>query len=113
MAAEILIPLGFFAFIFGIFYLFFTTRHKERMMLIEKGEEASIFFNDKERKSAPTWKILIINLGLVLTGIGIGIFVSIILQDGFGIQNDGVIPACIFTLAGLGLMIGYQQTKKI
>ena len=32
-----------FGTIFGIFYLFFSTRNKERLALIEKGMEAKIF----------------------------------------------------------------------
>jgi len=33
---EILIPITMFAAIFGIFYVFLTTRNKERLSMIEK-----------------------------------------------------------------------------
>ena len=35
--------IAFLASVFGIFYVFVTTRNKERMSLIEKGAEASLF----------------------------------------------------------------------
>ena len=42
-AAELLIPISFFLVVFGIIYLYFSTRNKERLALIEKGADASIF----------------------------------------------------------------------
>ncbi len=36
------------AAIFGIMYLFYSTRHKERLALIEKGADASLFNTGKE-----------------------------------------------------------------
>jgi flagellar biosynthesis protein FliQ len=112
MDTDFLIPLAFFGFIFGIVYLYFNTRHKERAMLIEKGVDASIFYSG-ERKTAPVWKILILNIALLLTGIGLGIFLSILFQDVWGVQNDAVVPACIFLMAGVGLLVGYFMTKKL
>ena len=55
-----------FAVIFGIFYLFYSTRNKERLALIEKGTDASIFMKGYEkngvRNPAPFWKVFILNL---------------------------------------------------
>ena len=47
MDEEILIPITMFAAIFGIVYLYFSTRNKERLALIEKGADASIFVKGK------------------------------------------------------------------
>jgi len=44
MNEEILIPLSFFAAVFGIAYLYFITRNKERMALIEKGASYNKYF---------------------------------------------------------------------
>ena len=41
MDEEILIPLSLFAAIFGMVYLYYTTRNKERLALIEKGADSS------------------------------------------------------------------------
>ncbi len=55
-----------FLVIFGIFYLYYSTRNKERLALIEKGADANIFVRTKkEGESIPIWKIFFFNLGSV------------------------------------------------
>ncbi|MEZ4858789.1 MAG: DUF6249 domain-containing protein [Flavobacteriaceae bacterium] len=61
--------------IFGIFYLYISARNKERIALIEKGCRCSIFYS-KDRRVTPVWKVIVINLALLLMGIGIGIFMG-------------------------------------
>ncbi|MFD0994071.1 DUF6249 domain-containing protein [Tenacibaculum geojense] len=103
-----------FAIIFGIFYLFFTTRNKERLALIEKGADATIFFSKKEnRKAAPFWKVLILNIALLLIGIGSGILLASILSTYTEIDNDSLYPALMFLMAGIGLFVGFTLTKKL
>ncbi len=51
MGAEfIVMPLLIAAF-FGIFYLHYSTRNRERMALIEKGADASIFVKGKSNRT--------------------------------------------------------------
>jgi len=46
---EVLVAfIAFFATIFGIYYVSVTTRNKERMALIDKGADASLFNTGKE-----------------------------------------------------------------
>jgi hypothetical protein len=106
MAAEILVPLIFFASLFGIVYLFLSTRHRERMALIEKGADASLFHtgNPRGRKS------IILNLSLTLIGIGLGSMIAIFLYAATGLEE--VYPACIFTMAGIGLLISFFLGNK-
>ena len=78
--------ISLFIIIFGIFYLHYSTRNKERLSLIEKGADASIFFSAKaaqKRSPVPIWKILILNLAVLLMGIGAGIFTGAILDTYF------------------------------
>jgi len=109
MGGEILIPITMFLVIFGIFYLYLSTRNKERLALIEKGADASIF---NIGKSGSSWKVIVINLAFLLMGIGLGIFIASILEAYSSLDSDAVIPAMIFLMAGLGLYVGYTQTKK-
>ena len=109
---AILIVFVIFATLFAIFYLYFSTRNKERLALIEKGADASIFFS-RERKTAPVWKVLIMNLALLLMGVGIGIFIASILNYGLGVEEEVAYPGTIFLLAGIALFTGYHLTKKI
>ena len=62
MAVEILIPLGAFAMMFGFAYLFFTTRNRERMAMIEKGVDSSLFRRKRGNTSLLT--IILLNAGI-------------------------------------------------
>lgn len=104
-----------FIIIFGIFYLHYSTRNRERLALIEKGADASIFFSAKTQKksSVPIWKVLVLNLAVLLMGIGSGIFIGSILEA-YTLIEDGVAYAgSIFLMAGVGLFVGFTLSKKL
>ena len=109
---EILILISFFLAIFGMVYLYLSTRNKERLALIEKGADASIFMRGKSH-TAPIWKVIILNLALLLMGIGIGTFIASLLDNYTSLDEDAVYPATIFFMAGLGLFIGFNMTKQL
>ncbi|TDU42725.1 hypothetical protein BXY82_0118 [Gelidibacter sediminis] len=111
MRSEFIIVPLFIAAFFGIFYLYFSTRNKERLALIEKGADASIFMRGKQT-TAPIWKVLILNLALLLMGIGLGIFIALIIEN-YTTFNGAIYPATIFLMAGLGLLIGFNMTKNL
>ncbi len=112
MSSEVIIVPIFFGVVFGIFYLFISARNKERLALIEKGADASIFYG-KDRKVTPMWKVIIINLALLSMGIGIGIFIAAILSQSLNVDQDVAYPGTIFLMAGVGLFSGYYLTKKL
>jgi len=102
-----------FGVIFGIFYLYFSTRNKERMALIEKGADASIFVRGKKEHAAPIWKVLVINIAFLFMGIGLGVFLASLLDNYSTLDDDAIYPALIFLMAGLGLYVGFTQTRKV
>jgi hypothetical protein len=106
---EFLITLVIFATIFGVFYLFFTTRNKERLALIEKGADASIFKTEGPRLAI--WKIIVIHLAMLSVGAGVGVMIGAIFES-TGISDDIVYPAAIFLFCGLGLLVGYFITLR-
>ncbi len=112
-ATEVLIPLIFFGSVFGIVYLFVTARNKERLALIEKGADASIFYSSKEKRVTPLWKVFILNFSLLLMGIGLGIFIAGILSEVIGVKDDIAYPGTIFLMAGAGLFVGFNMTKNL
>ncbi|MUP44196.1 hypothetical protein E0K83_00365 [Gramella sp. BOM4] len=112
MGSEVIIMPIIFGVIFGMFYLYISARNRERLALIEKGADASIFYS-KKKHVTPIWKVIVINLALLLVGIGIGIFLAEILRSALGIDEDIVYPGTIFLLAGLGLFAGFFTTKKL
>ena len=108
----ILIPITFFVALFGMVYLYLTTRNKERLALIEKGADAKIFMRGKSH-TAPIWKVLILNIALLLMGIGIGIFIASILHYNLGVEEEVAFPGTIFLMAGVGLFAGFTLTKNL
>lgn len=109
MDASILIPISLFAAIFGIVYLFLSTRNKERLALIEKGADASIF----SRNGNSFQKVILLNLALLLMGIGVGVFIALLLATYTSLDKGAVYPAMIFLMAGASLLLGFYMTKSI
>ena len=111
MGTEIIIVPIMFGIIFGIFYLHYSTRNKERLALIEKGADASIFNLGKRKGSS--WKVIIINLAFLIMGIGVGVFIALLLETYTTMEEDAIYPACIFLMSGLALYTGFTMTKKL
>ena len=112
MLGDILIPISFFFAIFGIVYLYLSTRNRERLALIEKGVDASIFMPGVKNKPS-FYKVILLNLALLLMGVGIGAFVALLLTTYTNLNESGVYPATIFTMAGASLFVGFNMTKKL
>ncbi|MBQ0735673.1 DUF6249 domain-containing protein [Aquimarina celericrescens] len=113
MGSEVIIMPAILGVIFGAYYLFISARNKERMALIEKGADASIFYSNKDRRVTPFWKVLILNASLLLMGVGIGIFIAGILHLSIGVEEDIAYPGTIFLMAGVGLFVGFNMTKNL
>lgn len=112
MGSEFIIMPLMIAAVFGIFYLYYSTRNKERLALIEKGADASIFVRGKVH-AAPIWKVLILNLALLLMGIGLGTFIASILQNLTTLDEGPLYTGTIFLMAGIGLFLGFHMTKNL
>ena len=105
--------IAFFATVFGIFYIHYTTRNKERMALIEKGADASLFNTGKEgQKSSFSWNKFTLKTGMLFMGVGIGIIVGAVL-DSFRIMPSGPdYVSMIFLFGGLSLVLFYVFDRK-
>lgn len=117
-AMAIFIMIIIFGSIFGIFYLYLSTRNKERLALIEKGADAGIFTKGKrsDNNPAPFWKVFILNLAVLLMGIGLGTLIAMILSSTLDLSYgdaDAIYPGVIFLTAGAGLFVGFTLTKKL
>ncbi len=103
----IIVPLGSFAMIFGIVYMVVTSRNRERMALIERGADPTLFETKKKAGNSSTMKI-----GLFLLGIGLGIVVAYLLTSGGGMDEDAAYPAMIFVFGGLALIVSHMWQRK-
>lgn len=106
-AGEILIPLIVFASIFAVIYVFLNTRNKERMAMIEKGADASLFATKKKNFRNITLKI-----GMLAVGIGVGILMGSILDSYTTIDEEVAYPSMIFLFGGLFLVGNAFIEKK-
>lgn len=66
---EVLIPIALFALIFGCVYISVTSRHRQRMAMIDKGMDPG---NLKDRDNG----FRNLRNGLFLFGIGLGLFLG-------------------------------------
>jgi hypothetical protein len=108
---EVLVAfIAFFATVFGILYVHYTTRNKERMALIEKGADASLFATGKEYSYS--WSKFTLKIGMLFIGIALGILVGA-LMSASGLLNDGTnYTSMIFLFGGLSLVIFYLIDRK-
>ena len=104
---AVLIPLIVFSSIFGIAYVFLNTRNKERLSLIEKGADASLFATKKNHRSNLTLKF-----GMLAVGIGVGILIASILETYTILDEEVAYPSMIFLFGGLFLVANAMIEKK-
>jgi hypothetical protein len=104
--AGMIISLGLFVMIFGIFYLY----KREKMAMIERGMDPRRY----KPQSAPFQNL---KWGLLLIGAGFGLFLAYVLDStvfSHGIDNDN--PAIYFALiamfGGAGLFASFLIEKK-
>lgn len=106
---EILIPITFFLSLFGVLYVYFNTRHKERMSMIEKGADASLFQSKKGYSNAS------MRFGMFLIGIALGILMGNILTETTSLQEEVAYFSMIFLFGGMSLVSYYMfiERKKV
>lgn len=101
-AEEVLIPIlaivGFFASIIITVYMFFTSRNRIRLALIDQGKDASIFRKSSHRNLA-------LRNGLVAVMVGAGLLTGYLLEK-VGMPGFVAYTAMVLIFGGLGL-IGY------
>jgi hypothetical protein len=107
-AGEVLIPIVMFLVIFGIVYLYYSSRNKERLALIEKGAEASIFYGPKSERSGK-WILVV---GILAIGVALGVLVGAGLESA-GMDDEVAFPASIFLFSGIGLVSAYFLAKRV
>ena len=103
---EVIIPITMFAALFGVFYLYITARNKERLSMIEKGADASMFAT-KRKYYAMTLK-----LGMLLVGISLGILIGSFIDEYTTLPEEVGYFSMIFLFGGTALIINALMEKK-
>lgn len=97
----VFISVAAFAAIFGIVYVFLMTRHRERIALIEKGADASIF-TDRNQAFYPTLKF-----GMLFVGIALGILTGNWLDKTYDFSKGVAFLAMVFLFGGISLVLNF------
>jgi F0F1-type ATP synthase membrane subunit c/vacuolar-type H+-ATPase subunit K len=105
--------IALFATVFGIMYVYYNTRNKERLALIEKGADASLFNTGKEGKGIFGWSKFTLKMGMLLIGIGLGIIAGAIFESAAVFPDEAVgYFSMIFIFGGLALVLFYLIDRK-
>ena len=92
--------------VFGIAYYFFTTRHKERMAIIETGQSPDLF------KRKGQWLYFLLTLGIVSIGIAFGILAGALIQSLVDLHDFWVMSSSILIFLGISLILCYFILKS-
>lgn len=106
---EILVPIALFATIFGIVFIAVSAKNKERLALIDKGLDASIFKEDSNLHG----RYGALKLGLLAIGVALGLVIGNILDVNNVMDNEVAYFAMIFLFGGLSLVAFYAIMRKI
>ncbi len=96
------VPISLFAMILGIVYL--IVRKKERLALIEKGVDTSLF-KEKESKS------IVLKYGMFFVSIALGILGGYFIAEYTSLLEEVAYFSAIFLFGGLSLIIFYFVDK--
>ena len=102
----LLVSIAAFAAIFGIVYVFLMTRHRERMSMLEKGVDPSLF------TPKPTSQSYTLKIGMLSTGVALGILLGNMLYKGYDIERAPAFLSMVFLFGGLSLIANYMIDKN-
>jgi hypothetical protein len=106
MLTEILVPLGSLAAVFGIVFVVYTARNRERMAMIEKGVNPKDFMSGKPNVYS------LLKWALLLVGVGLGLFLGSLLETYTELSEEPAYFACALFFGGLGLAVAFIISKK-
>jgi hypothetical protein len=106
----IFVPLSFFLTVFAVLYIFWTTRTRERLALIEKGLDASIFSGD-EKNGQKSSRYSGMKWGIFLVAVGLGVLLGYMLSN--AINEVAAYFSMIILCGGVGLIVAQVVTLKL
>ena len=98
------VPIGFFLATFAILYVYWTTRTKERLALVEKGMDAGIFKGECSQFALLKWGIFLIALA---AGVLCGFAFSRVINEVVAFFT------MILLFGGIGLIVAFWLTKTL
>jgi hypothetical protein len=94
-----------FATIYGLFFLF--VRRRERLTMMERGYDPSVFYKTPQGNSFSSLKY-----GMLFIGMGAGILLGNILTETTNMHPETAYFSMIFLFGGIALTLNYFFEKK-
>jgi hypothetical protein len=94
------------AALFGILYVIIMTRHRERIMLMDKGLTPKEFNNNLAVISAS------LRFGLLMIGVAIGILLGNSVALHWNVPRQGAFISMMLLFGGISLIISYSIEKS-
>ncbi|MCK9452255.1 MAG: hypothetical protein M0Q90_11245 [Bacteroidales bacterium] len=94
-----------FATIYGLFFLF--VRRRERLTLLEKGMDASVFAPKENNNS-----FISLRFGMLFIGVGFGVLLANILTVTTSLNEEVAYFSMVFLGGGIALVANYLIEKK-
>jgi len=108
---EMAVPIFMFACIAAVWASFILTRHKERMVMIEKGMAAEEIKSLYARGAWRSNPLSSLKWGMICIGVGLAILLGMWLRDAYMV-SEGVFPGLIALFGGAGLIVFYFLTPR-
>jgi hypothetical protein len=107
-SAAVFITLAWALVLFGTSYYYFTTRHKERLALLEKGLPPTAF------QQPGAYLSLVLLLGILCVGLAAGIAAGAFLRAlPLANSQEFAYPVSIFFFLGVSLIVAYFLLRAL
>jgi len=117
--ATAIILVALCASVFGVFYMFFTTRTRERMAMIEKGIETPKQLRSRQNNESRVKTVrqngkFLLKIGTLFTGVGVGFILSVLFDNMVSYQvYPLLVIGIIFVTGGLGMVAGFLIGRRM
>ena len=111
MVVAISISLAFLATVFGIVYITVSASNREKLALIEKGLDVSIFHDKNKNPTHGRYNAL--KFGLMLVGVALGLLLGNLLERYTRLEDVVSYFSMILLFGGLALLLYYAIIKKL
>jgi F0F1-type ATP synthase assembly protein I len=105
---DIVVPVSLFLMIFAIVYIYYTTRNKERLALIEKGADPKLFKSDAKGDHYSNFK-----WGLFMIGVAIGVFLGVLFDEYTNLEEGPMYISMILICGGIALILAYLLRNRL
>jgi hypothetical protein len=111
MNGEVLIPIFLFGGAAAVLIVYFNSRHKERMAMIEKGVNPAEFKGAPMREWFHTNPLSSLKWGLLAVFVGLGLLFAMWMHQMYDVR-DSIYLGSMLVAGGLALIIFYFIASK-